>query len=69
MKLYAYSDDDGYIHWNVLKGESIWCHQTKTYLKREHRIEKANYRECLVRFIIQMTWLALFLILFLGGKS
>ena len=36
--IYAYSDDDGYIHYNVQEGtakSSIWNHQTGSWLKRE----------------------------------
>jgi hypothetical protein len=68
MKLYAYSDDDGYIHWNVLEGQSIWCNHTKSWLKREKHMETAYKKELGLRIALLGAWTAFFLALFLQGK-
>lgn len=37
MKLYAYSDADGFIHYNILKGEAIWV--KNEWAKRERHLD------------------------------
>lgn len=37
MKLYAYSDGDGFIHYNILKGEAIWI--KGEWAKREQHFD------------------------------
>jgi hypothetical protein len=80
-KLFAYSDGDGFIHWNVIEVGSIWNKDTGEWMPREKRFEasqevnievessmKALKREYMLRIALLGAWTAFFLALFLQGK-